>query len=109
MMKIKVVFPNGEEVEVESKGLFMQNIFRVLEDHGISHNFPQHSFRELDEIFGQGFFFRGEPFTDLRGRVDAEGCVYSYIATYCKGVVTVKTAPDYIRVGDGGVITRHTL
>lgn len=108
-MIIKVVLPNGEEVQVESKGLFMQNIFRTLETHGICHNFPRLSLRELDEIFGQGFFFRGEPFTELRGRVDAEGCVYSYIATYCKGVVTVETAPSYIRVEDGGVITRHTL
>lgn len=109
MMKIKVAFPNGEEVEVESKGLFMENIFRVLDAHGIIHNFPRHTLRELDEIFGQGFFFRGEPFTGLRGKIDAEGCVYSYIATYCKGVVTIKTAPNYIRVEDGGVITHHTL
>lgn len=109
MMKIKVVFPNGEEVEVESKGLFMENIFRVLEAHGILHNFPRCTLRELDEMFGQGFFFQGKAFTGLRGKVDAEGCVYSYIATYCKGVVTVKTAPNYIRVEDGGVITHRTL
>ena len=109
MMMIKIVFPDGKEVEVESKGLFMQNIFRTLEAHGIIHNFPRLSLRELDEMFGQGFFFRGEAFTDLRGKIDAEGCVYSYIATYSKGVVTVKTAPNYIRVEAGGVITHHTL
>lgn len=108
-MNIKIVLPTGEEVKIESKGLFMQNIFRVLEAHGIFRSFSERSPRELDEIFGHGFFFRGEAFTGLCSKVDAEGCVYNYIATYSNGVVTVKTATNYIRVEDGGVITHYTL
>lgn len=108
-MNIKIVLPTGEEVKVESKGLSMEDILRVLEAHGILHSFPQYTFREVDEMFRHGFFFRGDAFTDLRSKMDAEGCVYNYIATYCNGVVTVKTAPNYIRVEDGGVITHCTL